>query len=102
MENQTNTPLNRGTKAALFLQTRTAGLSSILRVVLLLAVVAPLRADPEISIAPAVEISWESLPNKLYQVMASDSVAAPVWSEVGAPVLGTGAEVRRMLLRGDG
>lgn len=33
--------------------------------------------------------------------MASDSLTVPVWSEAGAPVLGTGAEVRTVLLRGD-
>ena len=58
-------------------------------------------AQPALSIAPAVEVSWQSLPNKIYQVQGSENPAADAWSEAGAPVLGTGAEVRKMLLRGD-
>lgn len=64
-------------------------------------IVSPLRSQPVLSVAPAVEVSWPSLPNRLYQVWASDSLTTPVWTEAGAPVVGTGAEIRRMLLRGD-
>lgn len=58
-------------------------------------------AGPEIVIAPAVEISWSSEPNRMYQVEAADNLVAPVWTEAGSPVAGTGATVRQVLYRGD-
>lgn len=64
-------------------------------------IVPTLVAQPEIAVHRAVEISWQSLPNKLYQVMGSDSVAGGVWVEAGGPVLGTGATVRKVLLSDD-
>lgn len=53
------------------------------------------------AIAEAVEVHWPSLPNRLYQVRAANSPTSTVWTPVGEPVVGTGAEVRRILRRAD-
>ena len=41
----------------------------------------------------AVEVCWNSEPNKNYQVQWSPTVAPPVWQDLGLPQAGTGARM---------
>lgn len=87
---------------SLHLRRAVAGFVAALAPLVCLAVLPQsLRAQTQLGIAPAVEVFWPSQPNRLYQILSSDSLIAPVWADAGAPVLGTGAEVRSVLLRGD-
>ncbi len=50
-----------------------------------------LTSQPQIS--PAVEVSWPTETNNLYQVQWTPSLEQPNWTDLQAPVTGTGANV---------
>ena len=42
---------------------------------------------------PEIAVGWESLSNRVYQVQCSSDWAATAWTDLGAPVAGTGSTV---------
>ena len=54
----------------------------------------PLRVSIQRTAAEdAVELSWPSVTNQLYQVQWADDLGANQWFSLGAPVPGTGTNV---------